>query len=734
MSRRKRQRLTDDGQDIVTMSDPVEPQQGSPPIALGSTQNQVTVSKTLFVHSLGTDTTTERLTEHFSQYYALKHATVVTDPVTTKCKGYGFATFADTDDARDAKVSMDNTILDDRRIKVDFAEPRHRRLGGNANKVHDDRSISKDSQGRQKAESRRPPKLIIRNLPWTFKDADQLAHLFRSYGKVKSATIPEKPSGLSAGFGFVTLRGLKNAEKALKEVNGKQIEGRTLAVDWAVEKEAWDMLQNQQATEQSGAGNSKAESDEEKIIGVASKDNGDPVTSSDYVPGNHNAHPNGQHSETIDSLDDTENGEAHGPNACDSSSTLFVRNVPFSATDAVLQTHFSFFGPVRYARVVLDPATARSRGTAFVAFYKSHDADACLRGSPRDSAPDSVKVTSSTKPSVLEDTTLDPAGRYTLDGRVLSVSRAVDRGEAQRLTMVGSLFREAQDKDKRRLYLLSEGTLSSKTLLYSKLSPMERRLREESVQQRQALVKNNPSLHMSLTRLSVRNLPRTVNSKDLKVLAREAVVGFATDVKAGKRQQLSKEELARGGEESKRAERVRKAKGKGIVKQAKIVFEGIEGSKIQEKGGAGRSRGYGFIEYTSHRWALMGLRWLNGHVVEGQSAEESSQNQKKRLIVEFAIENAQVVARRRDREVKAQNTSMSSDEKRKQSKLLTSTPRHVKTSKEPVGPKRRQVPDAKPHQSVSKYASLDTDKAQSASKLAKGQQVIGRKRKSRITG
>merc|ERR1712098_224832 len=141
------------------------------------------------------------------------------------------------------------------------------------------------------------------------------------------------------------------------------------------------------------------------------------------------------------------------------------------------------------------------------------------------------------------------------------------------------------------------------------------------------------------TRLSLRNLPKNINSKDLKALAREAVVGFATDVKSGLRAQLSKEEEARGGDEMREAEKQR---------QAKVVFEGREGAKVSEESGAGKSRGYGFVEYSSHRWALMGLRWLNGHAVENAAT-----GKKQRLIVEFAIENAQVVQRRKEKEEKA---------------------------------------------------------------------------------
>ena len=212
---------------------------------------------------------------------------------------------------------------------------------------------------------------------------------------------------------------------------------------------------------------------------------------------------------------------------------------------------------------------------------------------------------------------------YTIEGRVLQVARAVEKNDAVKLTEQGTNLRNDRDKDKRRLYLLSEGTVASGTPLYDALSPSEIKMREDTAMQRKKLIQNNPTLHLSLTRLSLRNLPRNIDSKALKALAREAVVGFAKDVKEGRRAQLSKEEEARGGDEMKEAERQRKAKGKGIVRQSKVVFEGREGAKVSEESGAGRSRGYGFVEYSSHRWALMGLRWLNGHSVDQCDGEET---------------------------------------------------------------------------------------------------------------
>ena len=735
MSRRKRQRLSAAGHDTVTSYDHFESElEGR--IALDALPKPDTKSKSLFVHSLPADATNDTLSEHFSQLYPLKHATIVVDPANKKSKGYGFVTFADADDAQNAKESFNGSTLNGRRIKVELAEPRHRQMADSGEAMSDKLSSSKALRKQQRTEVQRPPKLIVRNLPWTFKESEQLAKLFRSYGKIKYATLPKKRSGLSAGFGFVTLRGRKNAEKALEGVNGKVIEGRTLAVDWAVEKDTWNTLQNKDEVDMSDTedyttahvlkeGDSVAAEDGEGSDGMRDAESGSAT----------------QPEEPLSSADDGVGSDLATNNSTNESSTLFIRNVPFSVTDDVLQEHFSFFGHVRYARVVLDPSTERSRGTAFVAFYRPEDAILCLRGShTTQAAPGQGKATAVSKPSLLEDTSSDPSGHYTLDGRILQVSPAVNRGEARQLSSAGSSLREVRDKDKRRLYLLSEGTVSSNSPLYDQLSPSEIKMREDSAKQRQALIRSNPTLHLSLTRLSVRNLPRTITSKDLKELARKAVVGFATDVKAGKRQRLSKEELARGGDASREAERARKAKGKGIVKQAKVVFEGLEGGKVLEKSGAGRSRGYGFIEYTSHRWALMGLRWLNGHAIgaqlgENQQISGASHERKKRLIIEFAIENAQVVARRQEREANARETSRKASQKRKVEDMLQPSPREVSgmttTTTSAKVWKRKRASDAGSAGSTSRPASTVTGKATEADKLSRRQQVIGKKRMMR---
>jgi nucleolar protein 4 len=701
--------------------------------------------RSLFVRSLPPSATSESLTALFSDSYPVKHAVAINDPATKTCRGFGFVTFADAEDAQRAKKEFNGHVIDGKKIRIEVAERRHRE--GEEGTEH------KAKKEVEKVEARQPPKLIVRNLPWTIKNPKQLEKLFLSYGKVKQAYIPRKSGGLMAGFGFVLMRGRPNAEKAIAGVNGKEIDGRTIAVDWAVKKDEYEKTaggdEEEAGSEQEG---DEDEEDEGSDGGARVDDNdeesvGDDKDSQDEddIDDDEDEDEDGD----MEDMDDEEDEEPKQHRSEDKSATLFIRNLPFNCTDEDLEDHFTQFGSVRYARVVMDHATGRSRGTGFVCFYDPKDAYGCLREIPMRTGANAQEPANklSSGPSVLQNTETDPSGRYTLDGRVLQISQAVEKNQANKFTEEGNAHRDRRDKDKRRLYLLSEGTIASNTKLWESLPPSEQTMREASLKQRKTLIEGNPSLSLSLTRLSVRNIPRSIDSKALKALAREAVVGFATELKQGKRTRLSHEELERGGEDMVNADLARKDAGKGIVKQAKVVFESEAGGKVAEKGGAGRSRGYGFIEYYTHRSALMGLRWLNGHsigysvaqqakgVPHGSKAaqQEALQDKKKRLIVEFAIENAQVVHRRQDREEKARERSKAVQQRREAGEIVPSERTLDNKGKQnmKVRKRKRAKDEAKSAKKTKTEAREEEAKMTENEKTAKRNMIIGRKRQMR---
>ncbi|KAF2828961.1 hypothetical protein CC86DRAFT_368111 [Ophiobolus disseminans] len=661
--RRKRQRLSESGAEVVTATAPTTADAEQPAVTITTATPKEGARRQLFIRGLAPGVTTEDLTNFFSESYPIKNALVVLDKETKKSKGYGFVTFADVEDAQRAKDEMKGSELQGKKIAVDFAEARQRE--GEAKVEKPNRKAEREAEREQQKKDAQAPKIIVRNLPWSVKEPDQLGKHFLAFGKVNFVTLPKKPSGELRGFGFVALRGKTNAERAIQKLNGKEIDGRTIAVDWAVDRDTWQGLQKTEQEGKNAEGGAEDEdmSDAESSV-VSSEAESDAEQDSDA-----DEHLDDSNTDYGDVEDSDEEGgiELEDTRPKREEYTVFVRNLPFSVTDESMKEHFEQFGGVRFARVVLDRETERPKGTGFVSFYTEEDMINCLKGVPR------VKIqtknvdkkdgsTITVSHSVLEDADADPSGRYTLDGRILQLSRAVDKNEATRLTAEGAATRFSRDKDKRRLYLLSEGTIPSNSPLYQQLSPSEVKMREESATLRRKQIQENPSLHLSLTRLSIRNIPRSITSKDLKQLARAAIVGFAADVKAGKRNKLSREEVIRGGSAMLVAEKQRKKRGVGIVRQAKVVFETPAGSKVNEESGAGRSRGYGFIEYYTHRNALMGLRWLNGHAVDYKiktnketpkskaAAKEAMEDKRKRLIAEFAIENANVVSRRSNRE------------------------------------------------------------------------------------
>lgn len=72
--------------------------------------------------------------------------------------------------------------------------------------------------------------LYVSNLAFQVND-DDLATLFSQYGQVSSAkVILDRETGRSRGFGFVEMPSDDEARTAIKELEGKPVEGRSLSV------------------------------------------------------------------------------------------------------------------------------------------------------------------------------------------------------------------------------------------------------------------------------------------------------------------------------------------------------------------------------------------------------------------------------------------------------------------------------------------------------------------------
>ena len=79
-------------------------------------------------------------------------------------------------------------------------------------------------------------KLFVGGLAWATRD-DTLRSHFEQCGEVTDAkVIMERDTGRSRGFGFVTFADEASANKAKDELNGTELDGRSIRVDSATER------------------------------------------------------------------------------------------------------------------------------------------------------------------------------------------------------------------------------------------------------------------------------------------------------------------------------------------------------------------------------------------------------------------------------------------------------------------------------------------------------------------
>jgi RNA recognition motif-containing protein len=79
-------------------------------------------------------------------------------------------------------------------------------------------------------------KVYVGNLSYnTYEDG--LRQLFQAYGQVDSVKIiTDRDSGQSKGFGFVEMGSDSEAQAAISGMNGRDVDGRALKVNEAMDK------------------------------------------------------------------------------------------------------------------------------------------------------------------------------------------------------------------------------------------------------------------------------------------------------------------------------------------------------------------------------------------------------------------------------------------------------------------------------------------------------------------
>lgn len=78
--------------------------------------------------------------------------------------------------------------------------------------------------------------IFVANLNYKVQD-EELKQLFEGFGTVDSArVIIDRETGRSKGFGFVEMPNDEEANTALKELEGKEVQGKNIAVKKAFDR------------------------------------------------------------------------------------------------------------------------------------------------------------------------------------------------------------------------------------------------------------------------------------------------------------------------------------------------------------------------------------------------------------------------------------------------------------------------------------------------------------------
>ena len=83
--------------------------------------------KKIYVGNMSYQTTEDQLKDLFAQYGTVVTSTIIKDRYTEQSKGFGFVEMAEEDTAAAAVSAINNTELNGRSLKVDYARERRPR-------------------------------------------------------------------------------------------------------------------------------------------------------------------------------------------------------------------------------------------------------------------------------------------------------------------------------------------------------------------------------------------------------------------------------------------------------------------------------------------------------------------------------------------------------------------------------------------------------------------------------
>nr|XP_054302995.1 polyadenylate-binding protein 3-like [Pongo pygmaeus] len=169
----------------------------------------------IFVKNLDKSINNKALYDTVSAFGNILSCKVVCDE--NGSKGYGFVHFETHEAAERAIEKMNGMLLNDRKVFVGRFKSR------------------KEREAELGAKAKEFPNVYIKNFGEDMDD-ERLKDLFGKFGPALSVKVMTDESGKSKGFGFVSFEKHEDAQKAVDEMNGKELSGKQIYVGRAQKK------------------------------------------------------------------------------------------------------------------------------------------------------------------------------------------------------------------------------------------------------------------------------------------------------------------------------------------------------------------------------------------------------------------------------------------------------------------------------------------------------------------
>jgi len=180
----------------------------------------------LYVGNLNYGIEDEDLERIFSEFGPIISATHIKDREDpTRKRGFGFVSFVNLDSAEAAAAALNGENVEGRVLRVDFASNKPPVRRENNGERRNSNSYSRRDDG---------SRVYVGNLDYGTDD-DTLSEIFSEFGEVISCqhmTDRDDPSR-KRGFAFVTFTSADEANEAVENLDGLEVDGRSIRVNIA---------------------------------------------------------------------------------------------------------------------------------------------------------------------------------------------------------------------------------------------------------------------------------------------------------------------------------------------------------------------------------------------------------------------------------------------------------------------------------------------------------------------